>query len=218
MNAVSTETYQYKMYTDIYGVCIDWETSGADFKSKTVLEQTQKYQGISLGVVVFRLDTFEPVDTLYLLRKFDDTRYQWQDAAERVHGLSREYLAANGGDDVTVITQLFDFLSRYVNIRKNIILLGHNTDYDYWYLYQLLAPHGVMPDISRTRLDTSCMGVIGFGLHRSEDIFRCLGMPPRTQHNALEDSLYTVKSAQIMRQIMQMGVAQYNQQLQQGMR
>lgn len=187
-------TTQKKLPTHGFG--IDWETSGSIFGG----DSTEKYQGISFGAVIFRLDSFEPVETLYREIKFDASKYEWTAGAERVHGLSREHLAEHGVPAEEAAVDLMTFFTKYFAPDEMVFLLGHHCEFDFAFSEQLLKPLGIMYK-AFTRVDTAGAGLINFGIHKSSDLFSFLGLPDRDKHNALEDILLTLQSAKMMRVI-----------------
>jgi hypothetical protein len=50
-------------------------------------------------------------------------------------------------------------------------------------------------------LDTSSVGFINFGVHKSDLLFDKLGFAERGSHNALQDALQTVEACRIIRAI-----------------
>ncbi len=180
-----------------HGICIDWETSGSAWGE----DSTINYQGVSFGAAIFRLDNFEVVDTLYQEIKFDATKYLWSDGAQKIHGLTREHLEANGVTPEEAAVELMSMYVKYFSPDEYVYILGHHVDFDIAFTEQLLKPFDIMFKIGATRIDTSGTGLIMFGIHKSEDLFNFLGLPARTTHNALEDVLLTVEAAKTMRMI-----------------
>jgi len=180
-----------------YALAIDWETSGSAWGQDSTIE----FQGVSFGAVIFDLATFEPVDTLYREIKFDASKYKWQLQAQKIHGLSQEHLEANGVDLETAAIDLVSLYLKYFEADEFVYILGHHIDFDIKFTEQLLEPLKIMFKIGATRIDTSAAGLIMFGIHKSEELFQFLGLPPRTTHNALEDALLTLQAAKMMRTI-----------------
>jgi DNA polymerase III epsilon subunit-like protein len=207
MNAEEFKLKGYTPYTDKHGLCIDWETSGAAKDAVTPRDHTASYQGLAIGAVVFDLDTFEPVDTMYALVKFDGSRYQWSDFAEGIHGLSREHLAEHGETQEKVAEQFLTMFLKYFSPQSKILMLGHNTAFDIAFTQQLLEQFGCMFQLKTTVLDTSIAGLMALGLYRSNDIFKHLGLPDRGTHNALEDCIMTIEAARRIREVAQLGYA-----------
>jgi hypothetical protein len=180
-----------------FGFGIDWETSGSTWGS----DSTVDYQGLSFGAVIFDLATFEPVDQLYCEIKFDDAKYKWSDGAQKIHGLTREHLAANGMTAEDAAVALMSMFVKYFAPDEFVFILGHHADFDIKFTAQLLEPLGIMFKIGATIIDTAGTGLIMFGIHKSEDLFQFLGLPARTTHNALEDIILTLQAAKVMRSI-----------------
>lgn len=179
-----------------YGFGIDWETSGSVFGG----DSAKEYQGVSFGAVIFDLATFEPVETLYHEIQFDETKYKWSEGAEKIHGLTRAHLAAHGVAPEEAALDLMTMFVKYFTADELVYFLGHHCEFDFAFCEQLLVPLGIMFN-SFTRIDTSGIGLVMFGIHKSDDLFEFLGLPERTLHNALEDILITLQAAKTMRQI-----------------
>lgn len=180
-----------------HGIAIDWETSGSAWGQDSTID----YQGIAFGAAIFRLADFEPVETLYQEIKFDDSKYKWQDGAQRIHGLSREHLAANGVTQEEAAVALASLVIKYFAPDEYLYILGHHIDFDIAFTEQLLNPFEIMFKIGATRIDTSGTGLIMLGIHKSDELFDTLGLPARTTHNALEDVILTLQAAKTMRAI-----------------
>lgn len=178
-------------------IAIDWETSGSAWGQDSTID----YQGVSFGAAIFRLSDFEIVDTLYCEIQFDESKYKWSDQAQKIHGLTREHLAANGMSQEDAAVALMSLYVKYFAPDEYVYILGHHVDFDIEFTKQLLVPFGIMFNIGATRIDTSGTGLIMFGIHKSEDLFQFLGLPPRQTHNALEDVVLTVEAAKNMRLI-----------------
>jgi len=178
-----------------YGLCIDWETSGSNFTGLS----HEEYQGISYGAIIFDTETFEPVEELYREIQFDETKYKWSDAAEAIHGLSRDYLAKNGVSREEALTDLLDMIVRYIGTDK-IFMLGHNSIFDRDFTLQLASDFGVSLKFHHVILDTSSTSFILNGMNKSNDVFSFwCGITRTENHNALEDARLALGAARAMR-------------------
>ena len=183
----------------VFGMSIDWETSGSHFGP---LENTVRdFQGVSVGVVFFRLADYEILDTYYAEIQFDESRYQWSQAAQNIHGLTREHLKENGITQEQVILELTPLIQKYFGLEP-IYCAGHNVQFDVAFLKQLYETFDIDLTISHRLLDTSSCGQVLFDVPNSTELYALLGLPPRELHNALEDAIFTVESLKIMRQLM----------------
>jgi hypothetical protein len=170
-------------------LCIDWETSGTTW---TTHEQTFKqFQGISFGAVIADAETFEPVETLYRIVKFDE-KYTWSAEAEAIHGISRGFLAENGVDREDAALALAELIIKYFGIGTKVMFAGHNTWFDIHATKQLLEEFGVMPEIHHVVLDSAPTAFVAINEYKSDVVFDLLGGIVRKQHNALEDALLSL--------------------------
>ena len=183
-------------------LCIDWETSGSTWGGDSSID----YQGLSFGAAVVRLADYEVLDTLYAEIKFDDTKYQWADTAEKIHGLSREYLAKNGMTQEAAAELLLNFIVEHFGTTK-IVFIGHNMEFDVRFTAQLLATVGFafgkerIPGDERPRvglhhvcIDTASVGLALTQIFKSDILFGLFAGADRGAHNALEDVLITVET------------------------
>lgn len=182
-------------------LCIDWETSGYSLPN-----YASKHQGISFGAVIADARTFEPVESLYREIKFDKTKYIWDSGAQSVHGLSQEHLQIHGVDQETAAYELADMVNRYMG-NDSVLVLGHRVHFDKSFTNQLLDSVGMEFTYHPTTIDSCSMSTVLLELTYSEDIFTTLGLPPRGQHNAMEDILYTLESVKKMKEYFLIGVA-----------
>ena len=158
-----------------------------------------KIQGIQLGATIVRWDTLDVVDTFLVDIKYDP-RYLWSDEAERIHGLSREYLEKNGVSQEDAAVQFANFILKWFGT-DDVMCVGHNVIFDIEFLEQLMVPFDIMPKLHITKVDLASIGYTMLGLHKSDDIFSFLGMPQREEHNALEDCIYTSEAIRLIRKM-----------------
>lgn len=194
------KTIYSKVHPGKYGLCIDWETTGSDFGG----DSTINYQGIAFGAIIFDTETFEPVETLYREIQFDDTKYKWTDGAEKIHGLSREHLAANGVSREDALTDLLTLIMKFIGTESKIMFLGHNVDFDICFTQQLARDFGIELKIHHVKLETSGAGFITIGKYKSNDVFEFFtGIVRDGAHNALDDAMITLETVRNMRALMQ---------------
>ncbi len=185
-----------------YSLWLDFETSGADFDSG---ETFKKYQGISFGAVIADSETLEEVDSLYCEMKFDPV-YTWTEGAEKIHGLSREYLAEHGMDRDDALTLLLELITKYIGAGNKVCIGGHNVEFDIRALNQLtedVVEKGFTIPIHHVKLETSGAAFIAIGKYRSDDVFTFFGGAERQAHNALDDARLALASARGIKQLVQ---------------
>jgi oligoribonuclease (3'-5' exoribonuclease) len=182
-----------------FGLAIDWETSGYSLP-----DYAAKHQGISFGAVVFDLSSLTCVDELYCEVKFNP-KYQWSDEAERIHGLSRDYLEKNGVTQEDAALQLGSLVLKYFGDGK-VMLLGHRVWFDESFTNQLMDVANLQLTYDPIRLDSAAVGVLFLEMQRSDDIFDAMGLPKRAAHNALEDVIYTIEAIRKIKAIFLKGL------------
>ncbi len=192
------------------GICIDWETSGYNPPREMqghFIGYADKHQGIALGAAIFDVETFEVIDTFYVDIKFDESKYIWSDGAEKIHGLTREYLNKNGETAEDAAVKFVNFLLTHFLPDEELLVMGHNKDFDIAFLHQFLEPFGIMPKIWYRGINTCDIGIVCFGLAKSDQIFEHIGLPQREDHNALEDAIYTVIVCQRVKKLIDLSLS-----------
>lgn len=183
---------RYHSYAPTLGLCLDIETSGSDFNGNSALT----FQGISYGLIIFNTRTFEIVDELYIETQFDETKYKWSNDAQKIHGLSREYLAANGLSREEACIKVMEFLLKHLGPNPKVMVLGFNTTFDIDFMKQLFNDHGCEFTNHHVILDVAGMSFLCFGTYKSDHVFEIFGNEKRGNHNALEDARITLDVAQ----------------------
>jgi DNA polymerase III epsilon subunit-like protein len=192
-----------------FGLCIDWETSGSDWGKDSSIN----YQGISFGAIVFNAENFDELESLHLHVKFDSSKYKWSIEAENIHGITKEYLDANGVSQEDAAIALAELILKYWGPDGKVLMLGHNTEFDRRFTNQLLNTIGIEYSIEKETkldswiqvhhvlLDTSSCGYITFGLYKSDLLFEKVGCPERGKHNALDDARQTLLVCKTIREL-----------------
>lgn len=194
MTSPTTTTRKRSWNPPKFGLAIDWETSGYSYPN-----YAEKHQGISVGAAVVELKTLEIAETWYREIQFDETKYLWDEGAEKIHGVSRAHLAQHGVTQEQAALELANLVVKYW-FNQPVMIIGHNPNFDVAFTRQLLEPFGVMFEVFFRLIDTSAAGVILYGTPYSDDIFKLAGLPDRGAHNALEDVLMTLEAIRVMRQ------------------
>lgn len=182
-----------------FGVAIDWETSGY-----TVPKYSAQHQGIAVAVVIFDIDTFAIVDSVYLEIKFNP-KYQWDMGAEKIHGLTREYLAANGITQEEAAVIVAELIMKY-NGTEKLIILGHRPNFDIDFTDQLMESVNFELKYDPVKIDSAAFATVFLGVNRSDEMFDMMGLPPRKEHNALEDIIYTLDTIRMMKELFMRGL------------
>jgi DNA polymerase III epsilon subunit-like protein len=140
---------------------------------------------------------------LYRELQFDDTKYEWSDGAEKIHGLSREYLKEHGVSREEALTDLLSLILEYIGADSKIFFLGHNVDFDIDFTMQLCRDFDITIEAHHVKLETSGAGFICIGKYKSNDVFEFFtGKVRDGSHNALHDSLMALETVRNMRALM----------------
>jgi DNA polymerase III epsilon subunit-like protein len=148
-------------------------------------------------------DTFKVVEELYVEVQWDGVS-KWEAAAERVHGLTKEYLAENGKTPEEAVELIANLILDYWGPEGTVCLLGHNVaTFDKFFLQRTLREFGLEVKFGSRCIDTFSIGVSTFGTQNSDELFEAVGLPERdpNKHNALVDARNAVDSARIIKTI-----------------
>lgn len=164
----------------------------------------ERYQAVSIGLIVACAHTFKPIDSLYIEIKHDPDVYEWNDGAERVHGLSREYLEQNGMSQKDAAIKIAAFIEQYygpIEAIRKLPLLGHNVaTFDRYFLHDLLDQADINVQFGNRHIDTFSLGVTLMDLFSSDELFDFFGLKrDASKHNALDDAKYALKVARLMK-------------------
>ena len=171
-------------------------------------ETGERYQALSFGFVVADVRTFKPVDELYIEIQYDESKYVWSEGAQRVHGLTQEYLKANALSRQEAAFKVKEFIEKYFGpfetIRK-LVLLGQNVaTFDRYFLIDLLETIGEPPQFGNRHIDTFSLGIGTLGVFSSDELFEVLGLQrDPNKHNALEDTKHALKAARLIKNFIQ---------------
>ena len=179
-------------------LAIDCETSGLNWESGKCERPhgvAHGYQAISWGMVISDTKTFKPIDELYVEIKWNGES-KWDAKAEKIHGISKEYLEENGVDEEEAIVMIVEFIMKHMDIKKPIYCLGHNVvAFDIPFLKDLFFRNGLEGvKFGHRHFDTFALSMGTVKQHDSNTLFEKVGLPARKDHNALEDAKYALES------------------------
>lgn len=173
-------------------IAMDCETSGMNWNSgKSQYNESiaHGYQAVSWGFVISSPDDFKPIDKLYLEIKWNGTS-KWDNKAESIHGLTKEYLEENGVNEEDAVVTILEFFMEYLDITKPLYFLGQNvTTFDVPFFKDLLYRYNIKDiKIGQRHFDTFALAAGTIMKYDSESIFKKLGMKGRGAHNSLQDA------------------------------
>jgi DNA polymerase III epsilon subunit-like protein len=172
-------------------LAFDVETSSINRINKSNI--ADGCQIVSIGLIVVDTETYKHIDKLYLEIKWNGES-TWSPEAEKIHGLSKEYLEINGVDEEEAVFQIGSFILKYFPMKTRIHGLGHNlVGFDILFLRQLFDKFDMELNLTNRNIDTFTLGNVLLGEFNSDDIFKRVGLTERIHHNAMEDIEFTIE-------------------------
>lgn len=195
-------------------LAIDCETTGLCFSSDSPVynpDTGERHQAVSWGVIVVDATTLEPIEELYVeiawnqhsikARKEDP---DFGTRAERVHGLTYDYLDANGMAEEDAVAEIVNLILKYWGPTTSIVTLGHNVHmFDLPFLRDMCRRNGIELRLNNRHVDTNSVGFVNWQTYNSDQLFELLGNEVREEHNALDDIRMTLQAAQVSRLVFQ---------------
>jgi DNA polymerase III epsilon subunit-like protein len=189
-------------------LAIDCETTGLAYGSDDPSYNAatkQSYQAISWGLIVVEAARMKTIEELYIEVQWDG-KSEWMASAEKIHGLSREYLAKNGKTPEEAVELIANLILDYWGPSSPICLLGHNvTTFDRMFLLRAMREQGIEIKLGNRHIDTFSVGFGTFGTFNSDELFEAVGLPDRdpNNHNALTDAQNAVAAVRATKTIFQ---------------
>ena len=178
-------------------LAMDCETSGLNWQSghsgcKT--DVAHGYQAIAWGFVVTDTKDYKPIAELYVEIKWNGES-KWDMKAEKIHGISKEHLEKHGVDEEEAVMDILEFLMEHFDLAEPIFVLGHNVGtFDLPFLKNLLYRY----EVKNIKFGHRCFDTFSLSMgtvmeHDSNTLFKKVGLPVRTEHNALDDAKYALQ-------------------------
>jgi DNA polymerase III epsilon subunit-like protein len=189
-------------------LALDCETTGLAYGSDDPsynAATNQSYQAISWGLIVVEAARMKTIEELYVEVQWDG-KSEWMSSAEKVHGMSKEYLAKNGKTPEQAVELIANLVVDYWGPSSPICLLGHNvTTFDRYFLLRTMREQGIELKLGNRHIDTFSVGFGTFGTFNSDELFEAVGLPVRdpNKHNALVDAQNAVAAVRTTRAIFQ---------------
>ncbi len=184
-------------------LAIDVETTGLAFNMDDPSYNTntgETFQAISYGIIIVDAINLVPIEELYIEVQWDGIS-TWSPQAEKVHGLSKQYLKENGVSVADAVEQIANLLISHWGPTLPVHLLGHNPAFDLAFLKRALRSEGLEIKFGNKLIDTNSIGFAVYDTHNSDDLFEMVGMKKRSDHNALDDArsaLTVVKTTRLI--------------------
>ena len=159
----------------------------------------EEYQAVSWGLVVADAQTLKPIEELYIEIQHNGDS-EWDMRAQRIHGLSKDYLAENGFSEEEAVEAIGTLIMKYWGSEVSIRTLGHNVaTFDLWFFKRLFRRQGIELRFGNRHIDTSTVGFVNWETYNSDDLFEMVGFDARGEHNALDDAKMALESARVTR-------------------
>lgn len=148
------------------------------------------YQPLTWGMVVVD-DKFNIIDELYTEICWD-AKSKWDDEAAIHHGLTIEYLAANGFTEREAMEDIGSFIFEHFET-KPITVIGYNPLFAVSFLKAMFARYELPFTFSSKMLDLNTVGTLLLDTKNRDELFDALGIKVG-KRNALITSRNMVKS------------------------
>lgn len=189
-----------------YLLAIDCETTGLTVNNR---DPSVGHQPISWGIIVADSKTLKPVEELYVEIKWNKQSKSARDAdasfgkeAERIHGLTYQYLEENGISEEDAVVMIGELILKYWGPENNIRTLGHNVHlFDLQFLRSMFERYGIRLKFGNRHMDSNSLAFGTVGSFNSDDLFKTLGFEQRTKHNALDDAKMSLESFRLIKLI-----------------
>lgn len=185
---------------------VDCETSGMAYGTDDPSYDPvtgKQYQAVSWGLIVADAFTLQPIERLYIEVKWDGVS-AWDPRAERIHGLSLEYLEEHGLTVEDAVVEIASLILKYWGPESPVHLGGHNVaTFDLPFLRRMLRSQGLEVKFGHKYIDSNSVGFVTFGTHNSDDLFNMVGLQERDPHahNALVDAENTLTALRTIKQL-----------------
>lgn len=180
-------------------IAIDCETSGLKYNGD---DPSEGFQSVSWGVIVADAKTLKPIEELYVEIKWNGES-EWASGAQKVHGLSKEYLDENGMTEEEAVIAIGGLITKHFGV-SSIKCLGHNVaSFDIWFLKRLFRKFDIELKFGNRHIDTSSIGFVNWEVFTSDALFEAVGYDDRGAHNSLEDARMALEAARRTRVLFQ---------------
>lgn len=178
-------------------LAIDCETSGF---TQSCHNPAENHQMVSLALIAATCK-FEPIEEFYIEIKWDGKAH-WNEKAEEIHKLSKDYLEVHGVEEVIAAEKVAQFIFKHFGANTPLTFLGHNlVGFDIPFLRDFLNRHDLNFKIAQRHVDTFALSMPTLGTYSSDSLFSTLGFKKRDDHNALEDARMALESVKIISDI-----------------
>lgn len=199
-------------------LAMDCETTGLCMNQDSPVENPktgERHQTVSWGLIVADAATLKPIEKKYIEIKWNNKSIKqraangkWGTHAEKIHGLSKEYLDENGVTEEEAVADIGSMVLKYWGPTVSIRTLGHNVHtFDLLFFRDLFRRHEIELTFGSRHYDTNSIGFATFGTFNSDDLFEQAGFEKRAEHNALTDAEMALETTRRVRKIFQSAIS-----------
>jgi len=195
-------------------LAMDCETTGLCLNQDSPVENPktgERHQAVSWGLIVADAATLKPIEKMYVELKWNEkskkqreANAKWGTHAEKIHGLTYEYLEKNGITEEEAVAEIGSMVLKYWGPTVSIRTLGHNVHtFDLMFFRDLFRRQGIELTFGSRHYDTNSIAFATFGTFNSDDFFEQVGFEKRAEHNALTDAEQALEATRRVRKIFQ---------------
>ena len=200
VNGIVRDISQIYMSNKTKILFVDVETTGYDQTNMMDRTGEGKYEMVSLGAIAANANSLKELGHFYTEIIPSET-VQWSAAAERIHGLSRDYLNEHGVSSEVAFTQFVEFLCKHFDPSYAITLGGHNVaTFDRHFIIRFFEHNDAEIRLSGHSVDSYTLGKVLLNANNSNELFEQVGID-RDTHNALEDARASLKAARLVKRL-----------------
>ena len=179
-------------------LAIDCETTGLCFNGD---DPSEGHQALSWGIIVADAKTLKPIEELYVEIQWDGES-QWSDRAQKIHGMSKQYLEENAMTEEDAVVAIGTLIAKHFGTDNKLCCLGHNVaTFDVPFLKRMFRKHNIDLRFGNRHIDTSTIGFVNWETFNSDDLFELMGNDARGDHNALDDAHMSLEAARKTRSL-----------------
>jgi len=168
----------------------------------------ERHQALSWGLIIADADTLEPIEKKYIEVKWNDSSREQRIRdpefgmyAEKIHGLTFDYLEENGIDEEDAVIEIANLILKYWGTSSPLNCLGHNVHFDIRFLKDLLDRYDIDLRFSQRHVDSFAVGFTCWETYDSDELFDLVCGSTRKAHNSLDDIELTLESIRTTRNL-----------------
>lgn len=154
---------------------INCETSGLNSQNlfnPSLHGNGKYYQPLSWGLVIVD-EKYNILDELYVEIKWDGKSI-WESDAERVHGLTIEYLQQNGISELEAVEEIGGFIFEAFET-QTIQIAGYNTLFALNFLNEMFKRYDIQLNFKNRLIDLNTLSTVLLEVNTRDELFEVMG-------------------------------------------